>query len=204
MPPDDWDRVQSVFFAVADLAPDEQALQLDTACGDDKELRAKIESLLAADHESEEVISAAIAGEQALLGAVGVEARSLSGDRLGAWGVLEEIGRGGMGTVYRAVRDDDQFQKHVAIKVVRHGMDTEDVLRRFRHERQILANLDHPNIARLLDGGTTPDGRPFFVMEFVEGRSVAFFCNEDRPDTEARCRLFLAFWMPLHTHIAIL
>lgn len=154
----------------------------------DKEFRAKVESLLAADRVSEEVISAAIADEKALFG---VEARSLSGDRLGAWRVLEEIGRGGKGTVYRAVRDDDHFQKHVAIKVVRHGMDTEDLLRRFRHERQILANLDHPYIARLLDGGTTPDGRPFFVMEYVEGQSVALFCSESRPDTEARCRLFL-------------
>ena len=188
MQPDDWDRVQSAFFAVVDLPPGEQALQLNRTCGDDNEFRAKVESLLAADHESEEVISAAIADEKALLG---VEARSLSGDRLGAWRVMDEIGRGGMGTVYQAVRDDDQFQKHVAIKVVRHGMDTEDVLRRFRHERQILANLDHPYVARLLDGGTTPDGRPFFVMEYVEGRPLDVFCSEYGLDTEARCNLFL-------------
>jgi len=188
MQPDDWDRLQSVFLAAADLPPDEQALLLGSECGDDAEFRAKVESLLAADHGSEESISAAIAGEAALLGD---QARSLSGDRLGAWRVMEEIGRGGMGTVYRAVRDDDQFQKHVAIKVVRHGMDTEDVLGRFRHERQILANLDHSYIARLLDGGTTPDGRPFFVMDYVEGRPLDSFCRESGLDTQARCRLFL-------------
>jgi serine/threonine protein kinase len=183
MQTDDWDRIQSVFLAVADLPRAEQALHLDSVCADDNEFRAEVESLLAADRGSAEKISAAIADEKVLLAD---EVRNLSGERLGAWRVVEEIGRGGMGTVYRAVRDDDQFQKHVAIKVVRHGMDTEDVLGRFRHERQILANLDHPYIARLLDGGTTPDGRPFFVMDYVEGRPLDLFCTQNKPDTEAR------------------
>src|SRR5208337_1295493 len=104
-----------------------------------------------------------------ILAAVEAEAQSLFGaetvldTRLGPYRVLRELGRGGMGTVYLAARDDHQYEKLVAIKLIRHGMDTADVLDRFRHERQILANLDHPYIARLIDGGTAPDGRPFLV-----------------------------------------
>ena len=188
MPHADWDRVQSVFLSLADLPPGEQAALLDKECEGDDELRAEVESLLASDGESSQIISAAIANEAALLGR---RRRIWRTAWLGAWRVVKEIGRGGMGTVYLAVRDDDQFQKHVAIKVVRHGMDTRDVLGRFRHERQILANLDHPYIAHLLDGGTTPDGRPFFVMDYVEGQPLDLFVTEHNLDVATRCGLFL-------------
>jgi serine/threonine protein kinase len=100
------------------------------------------------------------------------------GERLGAYRIVREIGRGGMGAVYLAVRNDELYHKQLAINVVKRGMDTAEVLARFRYERQILANLDHPYIARLYDGGTTSDGRPFFVMEFVEGQPVDRFCRE--------------------------
>ena len=92
------------------------------------------------------------------------------GRRLGAYRIEREIGRGGMGAVYEAIRVDNEFNKRVAIKLVKRGMDTDFILRRFRNERQILAALDHPHIARLLDGGTTDDGLPYFVMEFIEGQ----------------------------------
>ena len=92
--------------------------------------------------------------------------------RVGPYRLIREIGHGGMGTVYLGVRDDDAFQKRVAIKVLKRGMDTEAIVRRFRHERQILAGLEHPNIAGLLDGGTTPDGLPYFAMEYVEGQPI--------------------------------
>jgi tetratricopeptide (TPR) repeat protein len=187
MPPDRWDRVQSVFLSLADLPPGEQAVLLDKECTGDDELRAEVESLLASDRPSSQVMSAAISKEAALW----VDVPNLAGSRLGSWRIVREIGRGGMGTVYLAVRDDDQFQKQVAIKVVRHGMDTADVLEHFRHERQILANLDHPYIARLLDGGATPDGRPFFVMDYVEGQPLDLFCKENILAIDARCRLFL-------------
>jgi eukaryotic-like serine/threonine-protein kinase len=137
---DRWDRVQSVFLAVADLPRREQAGILDAECGDDGELRAEVESLLESDRKSAENISSAITREAVSL----LAAPDIAGSRLGAWRVVKEIGRGGMGVVYLAVRDDDQFQKQAAIKVVRHGMDTVDVLGRFQYERQILANLDHP------------------------------------------------------------
>ena len=98
--------------------------------------------------------------------------RSLVGRSIGPYRIVEEIGAGGMGEVYRAVRADDQYQKQVAIKVVRRGFDTESGLRRFRAERQILASLDHANIARLLDSGSTEDGLPYVVMELVEGQPI--------------------------------
>ena len=95
-----------------------------------------------------------------------------------------------MGTVYLGVRDDDAFQKRVAIKVLKRGMDTESIVRRFRHERQILASLEHPFIASLLDGGSTPDGRPYFAMEYVEGQPIVDYCDTHRLDTAARLELF--------------
>jgi hypothetical protein len=109
--------------------------------------------------------------------------------RLGPYRLIREIGHGGMGTVYLGVRDDDAFQKRVAIKVLKRGMDTESIVRRFRHERQILASLEHPFIAGLLDGGTTPDGRPYFAMEYVEGQPIVEYCDTHRLDTAARLEL---------------
>jgi serine/threonine protein kinase/tetratricopeptide (TPR) repeat protein len=115
----------------------------------------------------------------------------IEGQRLGQYQIVREIGRGGMGTVYLAARADERYQKFVAIKVVRRGMDSADILRRFRNEAQILANLDHPNIARLLDGGTTHDGGlPYLVMEYVEGTPVTDYCDRHRLPTRERLQLF--------------
>jgi serine/threonine protein kinase/tetratricopeptide (TPR) repeat protein len=110
--------------------------------------------------------------------------------RLGPYRLIREIGHGGMGTVFLGVRDDDVFQKRVAIKVLKRGMDTDSIVRRFRHERQILASLEHPFIASLLDGGSTPDGRPYFAMEYVEGQPIVDYCDNHRLDTQARLGLF--------------
>src|SRR6187402_1782963 len=110
--------------------------------------------------------------------------------RLGPYRLIREIGHGGMGTVYLGVRDDDVFQKRVAIKVLNRGMDTDSIVRRFRHERQILASFEHPLIATLLDGGSTPDGRPYFAMEYVEGQPIVDYCDTLRLDTAARLELF--------------
>ncbi len=109
--------------------------------------------------------------------------------RVGAYRILGEIGHGGMGTVYLAERADDQYRKRVAIKTIR-GFGSEDVLRRFRRERQVLAALEHPNIARLFDGGTTDDGLPYFVMEYVEGKPIDAFCDERRLPVRERLRIF--------------
>src|SRR5215469_549277 len=182
-----WEHVQSLFLEAADLDPDEQARFLESACSGDEELRREVGSLLA--HDS--------AGEGRITEALGDTAQSLFSSenlidtRLGAWRVLQEIGRGGMGAVYLAARDDDQFQKRVAIKVVKRGMDTVELLNSFRRERQNLAHLDHPYIARLIDGGSTPQGQPFLVMEYVEGKPIDLHCREQEMEVEARCRLFL-------------
>jgi eukaryotic-like serine/threonine-protein kinase len=117
---------------------------------------------------------------------------SALGETFGPYRVVEVIGRGGMGTVYRAVREDDVYEKGVALKLVKRGMDTDFVLRRFRAERRILAQLDHPHIARLLDGGSTPDGRPYFVMEFVDGVPLDRYADEHALDVRTRLELFLA------------
>src|SRR5579883_1690277 len=183
----DWDRIQRLCTCAADLPPAEQDRFLETACGNDHALLRELQELLAADRQD-------IAG--AAEAAIEVEAERLlgsivPGDRVGCYKIVREIGRGGMGAVYMAVRDDDQFEKRVAIKIVKLGMDTAEVLNRFRHERQILANLDHPYIAHLLDGGTTSDGRPFFVMDYVEGQSLDEFCRRRTPSVKRRCRLFL-------------
>ena len=181
-----WDQTQSLFLAAADLSPSELAIFLDDTCAGDAGLRAEVESLIAADRGSAELITGAIENEAARL--LDSQARH---DRLGPWRIIREVGRGGMGAVFLAARDDEQYQKQVAIKVVKRGMDTAEVLERFRHERQILASLDHPFIAHLYDGGTTTDGLPYFVMEFVEGQPVDVFCRERELDTKARLGLFL-------------
>ena len=111
--------------------------------------------------------------------------------RIGSYRLVRELGRGGMGTVYLAVRSDDSFQKRVALKVLKRGMDTDAIVRRFRNERQILASLDHPYISGLLDGGTTPDGLPYFAMEFVEGQTIDEYCETRHLDTTARLVMFM-------------
>ncbi len=183
---DSWDQAQRLFLSAVDLSPAELEQFLEASCAGDSELRAEVESLLIADRKNGAGIASAVEIEASLL-----FDSPLSGERLGAYRILHEIGRGGMGAVYLAVRDDELYRKKVAIKVVKRGMDTTEVLSRFRYERQILANLDHPYIAGLYDGGTTHDGRPFFVMEFVEGQPVDAFCRERALSVEARCRLFV-------------
>jgi serine/threonine-protein kinase len=122
----------------------------------------------------------------------------LSGRRVGAYRLVREIGRGGNGTVYLAARDDDQFRKDVAVKLVHPGTDSGDIIRRFRQERQILASLDHPHIAKLHDGGTTDDGLPYFVMEYVEGDPIDRFCDRGAYPVEKRLELFRQVCSAVH------
>ena len=126
------------------------------------------------------------------------EQEKLSETRIGAYKLIREIGSGGMGSVYLAERDDDEFQKRVAIKLVKRGMDSEFIVRRFRNERQILASLDHTNIAQLLDGGTTEDGRPYFVMEYIEGQAITRYCDDNRLSTAERLRIFCDVCAAVH------
>ena len=120
------------------------------------------------------------------------------GRRLGSYRIEREIGRGGMGAVYEASRADNEFNKRAAIKLVKRGMDTDFILRRFRKERQILAALDHPHIAGLLDGGTTEDGLPYFVMEFIEGQPLYSYCDNNKLNITERLKLFRSICDAVH------
>ena len=183
----DWERAESLFLAAVDLPPAQRTVFLDTECCGDADLRTEVEELLEADtHQGEDILAAIEGHAQALFGP-----ESVAGTRFGSYRLIREIGRGGMSTVYLAVRDDEQFEKQVAIKLIRRGMDTDDVLGRFRGERQILANLEHAYIGRLLDGGTSEDGRPFLVMEYVQGEPLDVYCDRVGLDLRERCRLFL-------------
>jgi len=183
---DTWNRVEELFLTAADLPAEEQAKFLEANCAGDARLFDMVSAMLVSDRRKGSRIQAAVEHE-----ATRLFDSPLLAERLGAYRVEREIGRGGMGAVYLATRDDDQFHKRVAIKVIKRGTDTAEALARFRDERQILANLDHAYIARLLDAGTTPDGRPFFVMEYIEGLAVDVFCRNHQLDVKARCRLFL-------------
>jgi eukaryotic-like serine/threonine-protein kinase len=169
-----WRRIEEIYQAAADLDPRERADLLKQTCGTDGALRQEIEDLLSEKGDIEAALEAAVRNEAEELAAR--ESKSAIGKRFGPYRVTAVIGTGGMGTVYRAVRDDDQFQKEVAIKVVKRGMNFDALQLRFRHERQILARLDHPHIGRLLDGGVTDDGLPYFVMEFIEGVPLTDYC----------------------------
>jgi serine/threonine protein kinase/tetratricopeptide (TPR) repeat protein len=173
---------------VFEREPGERAAALARACGDDESLLEEVERLLAREERA-----AAFLEESPLEAAARAragESESLVGRRVGAYRVVREIGRGGMGAVFEAVRADDEFEKRVAVKLIKRGMDTDAILRRFRIERQILATLDHPNIARLLDGGTTADGLPYLVMEYVEGLPVNEYADAHRLSTNERLKLF--------------
>ena len=150
--------------------------------------RADVERLLAAHDRAGDFIQAPAVALAAALGPA--EEVVPTGRRIGVYRIVREIGRGGMGTVYLAERADDAFTQQVAIKLIKRGMDTDQVLARFRAERQILASLDHPNIARLLDGGTTDDGLPYFVMEYIEGQPIDAYADAHRLSIPERLRLF--------------
>ena len=199
-----WQRIEQLFQASVDLDPVARAAYLDEASAGDQAIRAEVEELLAADMNSGQFIETPAYSETGWFGdAVTVplseeEQEKLSQRRLGPYKVIREIGFGGMGAVYLAARDDDEFEKQVAIKIVKRGMDSDFILRRFRNERQILASLDHPNIARLLDGGRTQDDLPYFVMEYIEGEPINRYCDSLKLSTADRLTLFLKVCSAVH------
>lgn len=188
MDPQRWRLTEELFAATVDLDATTRTRYLDAACGDDAELRREVEELLAAESAVGDPLADLVRSEAAQW-VVGRDELG-PGDRLGTWSLEERLGVGGMSIVYRASRDDEQFHKQVALKVLKRGMDTEDILRRFSTERQILAQLEHPNIARLLDAGSTEDGRPFFAMELVHGEPIDSYCDRRRLSIDQRLALF--------------
>ncbi len=193
MEPERWRRLNETFDRAIDLPPTERdRLLLDTE-QTDPELAAEIRRLLAVHGAEAERWDAFERGAAAALEpAANHDTPTAEGSLvLGPYRIVREIGRGGMGAVYLARRDDGAFDREVAIKLVKRGLDSDEIVRRFLAERRILAALVHPNIARLLDGGTTADGRPFFVLEYVDGRPITQHCDETHASLEERLRLFL-------------
>ncbi len=181
---DRWLRVKDIVGAALET-PDARVALIAERCGDDAALRADVESMLQACADASAYLEAPI------VSLLGDESEPYIGQTFGSYLIEESIGRGGMGTVYLARRADQAFERRVAIKTIRRGMDSDLVVGRFRHERQILASLDHPNIGALFDGGTGPDGLPYFVMEYIDGIPIDRYADDHRLDTSARVELCL-------------
>ena len=188
---DRWDHVQSLFEHALNRPPDERASFLETACDGDPALLDEVRSLLAADADAHPLF------DSLAVDAIALPADLLpngilpsEGERVGPYRVVEPLGRGGMGAVLLAERADGQFEQRVALKLIRGGAASEQIVRRFQSERQILARLQHPHIARLLDGGLTDDGRPYFAMEYVDGVPLDQYCDANDAFTDKQIQLF--------------
>jgi tRNA A-37 threonylcarbamoyl transferase component Bud32/tetratricopeptide (TPR) repeat protein len=188
LPADRWSKIEALFLAGADLLEDQRDAFLDEHCGDDLQLREQVLSLL--HHDTTATDPPVLEALQSSAASVIDEDDEFpEGWMLGPYRIEREIARGGMAVVYLASRADGEFQKQVAVKLIKRGMDTATVIQRLRRERHILAALEHPSISRLLDGGTAPDGRPWIAMEFIEGLPIRRFCNEHHLSIEERCAL---------------
>ena len=178
-----WERVKELFDNLRRQQPERRRALLEEACGDDHELRGEVESLLNCFEQAGDFMQKpAVPGRE--------PADRMLGRRIGPYLLVSRIGQGGMGAVYMAARADEEFRKRVAIKLIRTGLDGKDILRRFRTERQTLAVLDHPNIVKLLDGGSNEDGFPYLVMDYVEGDPIDVYCDNRKLTINQRLELF--------------
>jgi serine/threonine-protein kinase len=190
---DRWQRLTSLFDAAVDLDPDSRRALLDRECGSDDELRRELELLIARDRGADALVDA-------------IRSAPVAGRRIGAYRVVRELGVGGMGAVVLAVRDDDAYDRRVAIKMMRGSLGSGPLVERFLAERRILAGLDHPNIARLLDGGTTDTGEPYVVMEHVDGLPLDAFCDRRCLPIRERLELFRSVCAAVqhaHAHLVV-
>ena len=191
MTPERWQQVKQILGAAIELAPGDRTAYLSGACAGDAELKAEVESLMAAHQEGGDLFESPALGDNASL-VDRAAGQLIEGMRLGPYRILEQVGEGGMGSVYRGYDERDPSRRMVAIKIVKPGFDFDDILRRFRRERQILDALDHPHIARLLDAGAGDDGIPYFVMEYIEGQRIDRHCEAHGLTITQRLRLFQA------------
>jgi serine/threonine-protein kinase len=181
-----WEKLQRIFEAAIELPPLERESFLKEACQGDRALFDEITAMIKADsthnslldHPIQENISSLMSNDQI-------------NKRIGPYQIIKEIGSGGMGAVFLANRVDGQFEQQVALKLIKPGMHSGDIISRFEHERQILAQLQHPNIARLLDGGMSDDGLPYFSMEYVSGMPIDRYCDHHQLSIEDRIELFI-------------
>ena len=186
MNPEKWKTIKEIFSTVLELPLSERGVFLSKSSAD---IRREVEKLLSTYNEAESFISTPLLVEK------GIRRNRFEENQVGKqiddYLILKKIGEGGMGVVFLAEQRGVHFSQKVALKLIKRGMDTNLVLKRFLMERQILANLEHPNIARLFDGGSTDDNLPYFVMEYVEGESIKKFCDNQQFETEARLKLFM-------------
>jgi serine/threonine protein kinase len=200
MTPQRFRQIRNVFDALMEREPATRTVFLEEACQGDDELRSEVKRLIAAHKQApgwlDKLVGEGLpAAQEPSPGEEGTGAtawRRLEGRRIGPYEILRELGAGGMGTVYLAARADGVFRKFVAIKIVQSEAASPEALRRFQREREILASLDHPHIARILDGGSTEEGLPYLVMEYVEGKRIDAYCDEHRLDVNERLRLLVA------------
>ena len=183
-----WRRVEEVFTRAVDLPEEERTAYLEEACAGDEVLRAEVESLLRHESVSQEGLDRVVTEAAAsYVSEAGVNPDI--GLRVGRFQIVRELARGGMGVVYLGVRTDSDYAQVVAIKLIRSGLRSDRFVRRFRAERQFLASLHHPNIAMILDGGSTADGRPYIVLEYIEGDPITSYCRERKLDLSRRVQL---------------
>jgi serine/threonine-protein kinase len=192
MTPERWRQIEDVLDRVLDAPESEREGILAEACAGDVELRREVTRLLAATEQSESMFEAPplLVAREVLEAGDADRDHVNPGDLIGPWRIVRLLGRGGMGAVYLAERADGAFEKNVALKIVKRGMDTDEIIQRFHHERRILARLQHPNIAGLHDGGVTPDGLPYFVMDLASGQPIDAWCDEHTLTIRERLRLF--------------
>ncbi|MEO7916151.1 MAG: serine/threonine-protein kinase [Dokdonella sp.] len=210
MDTENWKRVRALFDALVELPPEQWSARLDELGIDDPALRDEVMALLRAD--GEDVVRTVI-DEQApgVLHDLSqrenaVEQQRLEGQTVGVFRLVREVGQGGMGTVWLATRVDGEFEQKVAVKLIRTGWDAAAMIGRFRAERQILAHLNHPNIAHLIDGGVTDDGRPWLALEYVDGIDQRSYCDEHQLDIAARLKLFRTVCAAVshaHAHLVV-
>jgi tetratricopeptide (TPR) repeat protein len=191
---------ETVFGAALRLAPAERAAYLDQACGGDDALRQRVEGLLNAYQQAEKFLETPAAPTLRLARTASVPLAEKAGDKIGRYKVLQQIGEGGCGVVYMA-EQEEPVRRRVALKVIKLGMDTKQVIARFEAERQALAMMDHPNIAKVLDAGATETGRPYFVMELVRGVKITDYCDEKKLPIGQRLDLFIQVCQAIqHAH----
>jgi serine/threonine protein kinase/tetratricopeptide (TPR) repeat protein len=182
-----WDQVKEVVACALEHRPEERQSFIRQACGADDSLRKEVESLISHHNEADSLLEFPPTADILRLKPTG-----LIGRQIGFYRILQETAEGGMAIVYLAERADDQFRRRVAIKMVKPGANNREILARFRNERQTLAALDHPNIVKLLDGGSTEEGLPYLVMDYVEGIPIAPYCDDHKLSIRERLSLFLA------------
>ncbi|MCZ6835529.1 MAG: serine/threonine-protein kinase, partial [Planctomycetota bacterium] len=196
----EFQRIEELFHQVRQVDPSERAAYLDDQCQGNLELRAEVESLLAhANGESLNLSKIGTGESDTHIVDRGPVAEG-PGARIGPYKILQKIGEGGFGVVYMA-EQTKPMQRKVALKIIKLGMDTKQVIARFEAERQALALMDHPNIAKVLDAGATETGRPYFVMELVKGISLSEYCDKSKMKTRDRLKIFMQICYAIqHAH----